>query len=126
MRLSTARHGARPSMHMWLTGYPQGFAQLVDSLLPQGSAGKEVGKGRLFRLVIHFPTRLFGRRSVLAQPRIEFRPLMTVAAMRAQRLRDRIGDEVETSFVGFDAGRKFLARHRARNHQYAHTIPTRT
>src|SRR5712672_931750 len=48
---------------------------------------------------------------------------MVAATVRAERLCDCFGNQIETLLVGLDAGRKFLVRDRARNHQYAHAAP---
>ena len=77
------------------------------------------------RLATHRPAAQSAgsRRSVLAQADVELRPRVVAATVRTERLCDRLGDQIETLFVGLDAGRKFLVRDRARNHQYAHTAP---
>ena len=63
------------------------------------------------------------RLAALVQARVELRPRMLGAAMRAKGLRDGIGNELERVPIGFDAGGKFPARHRAANHQCAHVAP---
>jgi hypothetical protein len=63
------------------------------------------------------------RRAVLAQTGVVLRPGMFASAMRAERPGDRFGNEIETVLIRLDAGRKFLARDRAPNHQHAHAAP---
>src|SRR5205823_2457115 len=61
--------------------------------------------------------------AVLAQPRVELRPGVIVAAMRAGRLRHRVRNELETLLVGFDAGREFTTGDRTFDQQDPHDAP---